>query len=148
MGYNPNCTFQNCFFNCCNFAGNCPAASSGCVYYYYNTSSHNSGGTIAGAVVGAILGVIIIVVIAVYCYRKHQTQSQIQQQALNDHSYNRSTTIIIPGNTQPQQTPYGQSQFGQPAYGQPAYGQPAYGQPAYFGNQQPYGQQQAPIIIT
>lgn len=73
MGYNSNCYYQDCYYNCCDVYGYCPNYSSGCYYYY-----KDQAGTIAGAVVGAVVGVIIIIIIACYCYRKRQ-QERLQQ---------------------------------------------------------------------
>ncbi len=69
MGYNSNCYDQDCYYNCCNSAGYCPASSSGCYYYYHEK---NDAATIAGAVIGAVLGVILIIILIRYCYNKRQ----------------------------------------------------------------------------
>jgi hypothetical protein len=141
MGYNSNCYYQDCNYNCCDFFGNCVSNPNNCYYYYYSSSN---AGIIAGAVVGSIIGAILIIILICYCYRRRE-QARMQEEIRNQNLYNQNsnpnngTTFVLQGYGQNEPNPaygngnpYAQSnnQLGNnyPA----AYGQPM-GQPAYFG---------------
>jgi hypothetical protein len=91
MGYNQNCLSQSCYSdNCCNQYGWCPSdydpasydyTYNSC-YYYYETQSTTTSGTI-GWIVGVIIVVVIIIGIVFYCIRKRAAQSAMQTYANN-----------------------------------------------------------------
>ena len=67
MGYNSNCHFQNCSFECCGISGNCPSYKVDCLHYYSDTYKTLP---VFGIVIGSILGLLLIISIIIYCCRR------------------------------------------------------------------------------
>ena len=57
------CRSYDCYYNCCDYWGDCPFYSSQCYYYYDSTIT---GGAIAGIVVGVFI-LLVFAGLAVYC---------------------------------------------------------------------------------
>jgi hypothetical protein len=80
MGYNANCHYQNCYYNCCDYYGYCASSHYNCYWYYQDQAiSGLSAGAIAAAVIGSIIVVALVVFIACYCYRRSQQRRQEEE---------------------------------------------------------------------
>lgn len=70
MGYNSNCTSQDCSGGCCNFYGSCPewfyngnTLYTNCYYYYSINPS-----ALTASIVASVIGIFIIVLAVCICY--------------------------------------------------------------------------------
>ena len=106
MGYNSNCTDQNCSQGCCNVYGNCPQTSysssslSKCKYYYSQSQPLDSGST-AGVIAGPIIGFIIIFIIIVCCIKKCREKKALEamnNQNIATQNYNKANKNQINNN--------------------------------------------------
>ena len=63
------CKSYNCYYDCCDYWGDCPYYSSSCYYYYDYTLN---GGAIAGIIIGSLFLCFLVFLIIFFCRRCQQ----------------------------------------------------------------------------